>query len=255
MRAAWTYSMCRRFSTALKLYARALDITPNDQGVMAAKASIYQAQGNLQEAARLLSEVNAQTSSGESFLIKIGQLRLERNYGEAIRLLQARLAQPRFDSEGDNKVVLALMQRLGGDTTGAKATAEQARNALEQRYKDQKDDAFLAAGLSQALSRTYAVLDEKDSALKAGEQAILLLPRDKDRVSGPAMEENLAFIQAIFGEHSHPISILTQLLQMPYNSWVYGPATITPALLRLDPMWDPLRADPAFQKLCEEKQP
>jgi tetratricopeptide (TPR) repeat protein len=222
---------------------------------MATKASIYQAQGNLQEAGRLLSGVNAQTPSGESFLIKIGQLRLERNYGEAIRLLQARLAQRRFDSEGDNKVVLALMQRLAGDTVGAKVTAEQARNALEQRYRDKQNDAFLAAALSQALSRAYAVMGEKDPALKAAEHAIMLLPRDKDRVSGPAMEENLAFIQAIFGEHSYPISTLTQLLQMPYNSWVYGPATITPALLRLDPMWDPLHADPAFQKLCAEKQP
>jgi hypothetical protein len=35
---------------------------------------------------------------------------------------------------------------------------------------------------------------------------------------------------------------------------IYG-MPITPALLRLDPIWDPLRADPAFQKLCEEKQP
>ena len=38
----------------LKLYDRVLDITPNDPDVMASKASIYQAQGNLQEAARLL---------------------------------------------------------------------------------------------------------------------------------------------------------------------------------------------------------
>ena len=70
-----------------------------------------------------------------------------------------------------------------------------------------------------------------------------------------ALEENLAFIQAIFGEHNRPISTLAQLLQTPYNSWVYGPGTITPALLRLDPIWDPLRGDPAFQKLCQEKQP
>ena len=95
---------------------------------------------------------------------------------------------------------------------------------------------------------------ERDSSLKDAEHAIMLLPSAKDWVSGPALEENLAFIQAIFGESSRSISILTQLLQMPYNSWVYGPATITPALLRLDPLWDPLRFDPAFQKLCEEKQ-
>ena len=82
----------------------------------------------------------------------------------------------------------------------------------------------------------------------------MLLPRAKDRVSGPALEENLALIQTIFGENSRAISTLTQLLQTPYNSWIYGPAPITPALLRLDPIWDPLRGDPAFQKLCEEKQ-
>ena len=61
MNAAWTYAMLRQFPAALKLYDRALDITPNDPDVMAGKASIYQAQGNLQEAASLLSEINEQT--------------------------------------------------------------------------------------------------------------------------------------------------------------------------------------------------
>ena len=74
-------------------------------------------------------------------------------------------------------------------------------------------------------------------------------------VSDLACEENLALIQMMFGENSHAISILTRLLQTPYNSWLYGPMPVTPALLRLDPFWDPLRGDPAFQKLCEEKQP
>jgi serine/threonine-protein kinase len=83
----------------------------------------------------------------------------------------------------------------------------------------------------------------------------MILPRAKDAVKGSSSEEILAFVQAMFGENRHAISTLTQLLQTPYSSWLYGPAPITPALLRLDPIWDPLRADPAFQKLCEEKQP
>ena len=37
--------MLRQFPAALKLYDRALDITPNDPDVMALKASIYQAAG------------------------------------------------------------------------------------------------------------------------------------------------------------------------------------------------------------------
>jgi hypothetical protein len=82
----------------------------------------------------------------------------------------------------------------------------------------------------------------------------MLLPRAKDSKVGPMFEENLALIQTMLGENSRAISILTQLLQTPYGSGLYG-APVTPALLRLDPTWDPLRADPAFQKLWEEKQP
>jgi hypothetical protein len=96
-------------------------------------------------------------------------------------------------------------------------------------------------------------MEEKNSALKLAERAIMLQPRAKDAMAGPSFEENLALIQTMFGENSRAISTLTQLLQTPYNSWLY--AKITPALLRLDPIWDPLRADPIFQKICEEKQP
>ena len=82
----------------------------------------------------------------------------------------------------------------------------------------------------------------------------MLLPRAIDAVDGPAVEQDLAMIQTIFGENSRAISTLSELLQTPYNSWVYSPVPITPALLKFDPIWDPLRGDPAFQKLFEEKQ-
>jgi tetratricopeptide (TPR) repeat protein len=251
---AWTYAMLRQFPAAVKLYVRALDITPNNPGVMAAKVNIYQAQGNLQEAARFLSEINQQTPSEYALDTKITQLRLERNYGEAVRLLEARLAKSDFASQfdkGRDQVRLAFAQRLAGNTAGTKVTAEQARTTLEQLYRDQADNAPRAAALSLA----YAALGEKDSALKEAQRALTLLPSAKDRVSGPALEENLALIQTIFGENSRAISTLMELLQTPYLSSLYGPAPITPALLRLDPLWDPLRADPAFQKLCDEKQP
>ena len=92
-------------------------------------------------------------------------------------------------------------------------------------------------------------MGQKQFALKAAEESIVLLPSAKDRVSGPSLEQNLALIQAIFGENSRAISTLTELLQTAYGSWLYDPVPITPALLRLDPFWDPLRTDPAFQEL------
>jgi TolB-like protein/Tfp pilus assembly protein PilF len=252
--AAMAFTMLRQFPIALRLYGRALDIDPNDPDLMAFKADPYQAQGNSEEAAKLLSEINAQTPSTTAFTIKIVQLRLERNYGEAVRLLQTRLAQYHFNSEidkGINQVYLAIVQRLDGDSAGAKITARQARDALKPLCKNQPDNALFAAVLSVA----NAALGEKDSALKEAERAIMLLPSVKDRVQGPSFEENIALIQTTVGENNRAISTLTRLLQTPYHGWVYRRTPVTAALLRLDPLWDPLRSDPAFQKLCEEKQP
>jgi TolB-like protein/Tfp pilus assembly protein PilF len=248
---AFTYAALRQFPTAVKLYDRALDILPNELYLMASKASIYQAEGNLQEAAKSLVQVNAQTNSDAAVRIKLTQLRLERNPTEATQFVQARQARLQFTSgidRGIKHVGLALVQRVAGDTARAKAAAEQARNTLEPLTKDQPDNAFVAAALAVA----YAMLGEKDSALNEAQRAITLVPSSKDRLSGPAFEENLALVEMIIGENSPAIATLTRLLQMPYGGWLYSPTPITPALLRLDPIWDPLRADPAFQKLCQE---
>jgi serine/threonine protein kinase/Flp pilus assembly protein TadD len=253
MDVALTYAQLRQFPTALKLYDRVLDITPNNPDVMASKALIYHAQGNLQEAARLLSELNWQTRNGTTFQVKIKQLTLERNYAEAIRLLQTRLAQFNYpdseDNETDNQLTLAMTQRLAGDAVGARVSAQQARTTYEQIYKKEPNDAYLA----MALSQVYAVMGEKDSALKVAEHA-LMLDRAKSPLRARMTQEHLAMIQTMVGENSSAISTLTELLQKPYWSYRYGPPAITPVVLRLDPFWDPLRGDPAFQKLCEEKQ-
>jgi tetratricopeptide (TPR) repeat protein len=220
---------------------------------MALKASIYQAQGNLQEAAKLLVRVNAQTNSDVAVRIKLTQFRLERNHTEAtqwVQGLQDRLREVSGIEKGSRQLGNAWVHRVAGDTAQAKAFAEQARKTLEPLRKEQPDNAFVAAALAVA----YAMLDEKESALNEAQRALTLLST-KDRLAGPAFEENLALVEMIVGENSRAIAILTRLLQTPYGGWLYSPAPITPALLRLDPIWDPLRADPVFQKLCEKNQP
>jgi tetratricopeptide (TPR) repeat protein len=244
VRAAATYAGLRQFPVAIKLYDRALDVIPNDPELMALKATMYRAEGNLQESAKLLIDVNERTTwitspMASAFETKLTQLRLERNHAEAIRLLQARRAQVPSAFEEDKSVYLlhlAFAQRFVGDTAGAKVTAEQARNTLEPLCKKQPHD----LGLEAQLAMADAVLGERDSALREAERG---------------GEEFQAVIQTIFGENNRAISTLTRLLKTPHNAVFYGsPVPITPALLRLDPFWDPLRGDPAFQKLCEEKQ-
>jgi len=251
--AAATYAKIRQFPAAIKLYDRALDVTPNDPELMALKAAMYQAEGNLQEAAKLLIDVNERTISQMAFKTKLTQLRLERNHAEAIRLLQARRAQVPSAFEVQKSIYLlhlAFAQRFVGDTAGTKVTAEQARNTSAPLGKEEWDN----PGLEAQLALADALLGEKDLALREVERAIMTL----DPITKTEMRLGygvyLALIQTVFGENSRAISTLTRLLKAPFG-YIDSPIPLTPALLRLDPAWDPLRADPAFQKLCQEKQP
>src|SRR5436190_6959583 len=237
---AFTYAALRQFPKSEKLYDRALDILPNELSLMALKASIYQAEGNLQEAAKLLVQVNAQTNSEVAVRIKLTQLRFERN-PEAIQWVQTRQTRLPFTSgieKGSKQVGLALAYHVAGDTAHARDDAEQARSTLESLKNDQPENAFVAAALAIA----YAALDEKDSALNEAQRAITLLPSNKNRLSGPAFEENLALVEMIIGENSRAIATLTRLLQTQYGGWLYSPTPITSALLSLDPLWYHLRS-------------
>jgi TolB-like protein/Tfp pilus assembly protein PilF len=236
---AITFMVLRQFPAALKTFDRALDIVPNDPDLIEFKAQIYQAEGDLEQAGKLL----AQISSPAAFGTKIYQLFLERRYDEAIRLLQVKPAESR---SAYSQITLAFAQQLAGDTTAAKVAAQQAREKLGPLC--QKDPAN--PQLAEMLSQAYALLGQKADALKEAERARTLLPSAKDAMEGPYYEENLARIQARIGDRDSAIAALQHLLTVPHG---YVPTT--PALLRLDPEWDPLRGDPRFEKLCSQKQP
>src|SRR5207253_9403321 len=91
--AAETYAMLRQFPAALKTYDRVLDIVPNDPDAVASEAKIYQTEGNLEQAGKLLAGVNAQTHSFNVVGAKINQLYLERHCDEAIRWIHIRLTE------------------------------------------------------------------------------------------------------------------------------------------------------------------
>jgi serine/threonine-protein kinase len=90
--------------------------------------------------------------------------------------------------------------------------------------------------------------------LALSERAIAANPVEKDALTGPIPLEILARVAARIGEPDRAIAALQKLLSVPYAGMA-GNIPLTPALLRLDPMFDPLRNDPRFQKLVEDGAP
>ena len=95
-------------------------------------------------------------------------------------------------------------------------------------------------------------LGDKAAALALSERGIAAVPIKKDVVTGGAPIETLARVAAQTGEPDRAIAALEQVLSIPGTGALDRYMPLTPALLRLDPMFDPLRRDPRFQKLCEQ---
>ena len=138
---------------------------------------------------------------------------------------------------------LGIAHKALGDDAAAGVAFLKAKSIFEEQLKQQPDDADLRGEFAKLL----AWLGEKDAAIAEAQRAIDLRPESKDAFEGPQVTEQVAQVYTILGDKARAIELLDGLLSRP--------SELTSQTLKVDPVWDPLRADPAFQKLCEEKQP
>ena len=244
----------RHFSEALRKLDQVLDITPDDPYALGLKAGIAQMQGDLPRAAELLAPLHPNPDQTQVLEIQIYQAILERRPAPIIAQLKEVLAKPDPALgylNGELRFCLGWAQDIAGDHAVARETWQQARNELEAFLKDQPQNYSLMGDLAL----TNMALGDKAAALALAERAVAENPIEKDAGIGPRPIEMLARVAAQTGETDRAIVTLQKLLSIPGGARFRIPLGLTPALLRLDPMFDPLRNDPRFQKLVDDKTP
>jgi tetratricopeptide (TPR) repeat protein len=246
---AQLYIELRRFPEALRKFDQVLDIMPGDVDTLAAKAAIAQAEGDLPRASALLALIHPPADDPQALETQVYQAILERRPGQVISRLKEILIKPDpalGSINGELRFYLGWAQDVAGDHTAAQESWSQARSELEPFLKEQPENFSLIGDLALVSMG----LGDKAAAFKLIDQAMAVISMEKDAVAGPIPIEILARVSARMGEPDRAIAALQKLLSIPYDGALAQNVPLTPALLRLDPMFDPLRNDPRFQVLA-----
>jgi serine/threonine protein kinase/Tfp pilus assembly protein PilF len=251
---ALSYIVLRRFPEALRKFDQVIDIAPDDVETIALKAAVAQAQGDLPRAAALLGPLRPNTDDPQALETHVYQAILERRPAPIILRLKEILAKPDPALgyiSGELRFWLGWAQEVAGDHAAAQESWRQALSELEPLLKEQPENYQLIGDLALI----NMGLGDKAAAFKLIEREMAAVPIERDALDGPAPIEILARVAARMGEPDRAIAALQKLLSIPYNGALAENVPLTPALLRLDPMFDPLRKDPRFQKLVASPAP
>jgi len=240
---AETFFMLRQYPAALKVCDQILDILPDNSTALAIKVQVYQAQGNLAAAAALLSGLSPHAGQ-KLFSVQTNQWAYERRYTEGIAGLQAAAARPDLATTEYDKIFiesnLAWFQQLAGEATAACSTWQHVRTGMEalRRNKGEEFGFLELASASIALGDTataFTIVERAAAIFSKDAMATAVVLVRRARVAVQAGERDLAIRQLAISAQD-PIGVS------------YGD-------LKLNPLWDPLRGDPRFEKIVASLAP
>ena len=234
----------RQYSAALKIDDQILDIVPGNPDAQSQKIYNSQAQGNLPAAAQLLSTLHSKADYS-LLAAQVDQWTYERRYADAVASLKEAL--PKSDAPWWFKLRygqrLARLQQLSGDSLGARATWQQLRTEAES-VRRAKGENFSALQLASA----YLALGEGETKAFAILEQVTAMPSfSKDVWARSFWTVGMAEFAVQAGKKD---LALEQLATSARNA-----VGVDYGDLKFNPVWDPLRGDPRFEKIVASLAP
>jgi TolB-like protein len=245
---AMSYQTQRDFDSANKAIERGLKTNPENLGLLETKAKLALAEkGDLTVSEQAFESVKSLPLDTEA-KIRVANARaevflLERKYQDGLNVeegLSDDLLSTIPVAICSKYYLIGFARRALHDEAGSRAAFLKAKDFAEEEVKKSPD----LPELRILRAKILAYLGEKDAALAEARRAADLLPESKDAFGGPDITAGVAEVSCIVGENGRAIELLGGLLGRPSN--------VTVPILKLSPVWDPLRNDPAFQALLEK---
>jgi TolB-like protein/Flp pilus assembly protein TadD len=238
-----TYMAKRRFADAIAVADHMFAVESSNTTAVWIKTSSLWALGKAEAADAVLANPGVHVH-----LLAHAALN-KRQYTEAADLfLQALNQKPLGDEKNELLLDLGLTQQRAGNVAASRAAYEQAAQQLTQELSAVSKDSGPEATIHSLLGVAYAGLGNALAAVSEGHKGMALQPTSDDPFEGPEREENIAQIYALLGNADEAIPILKRLLHLS------AVTEIVPELMRINPIWDPIRNDPRFVELVGGKK-
>jgi TolB-like protein/Flp pilus assembly protein TadD/class 3 adenylate cyclase len=243
------YSDIRQFANAVRAADRGCAADPNLMVVHGLRALLdLEWKGDTTAIEHWLSNpTSASDVNGTATLMRFRLKLFQRKYDEARQTIASspRETFREWKPLGafPKSFFLGQAHQFARNPSEARKAFEEAKRIVQHASTEQPDD----AAQHLLLGEICANLGQKDEALREGKRAVELLPESKDAVEGPLMTLGLARIYTILGDADAAIPLLEHSLS--------SPAGVHVPILKLDPVWDPLRGDARFEKLVASLKP
>ena len=240
-----TYVLMRRFPEAQRALARSLALAPESQQAHVQKFLMLTAMGDTAGARVALRESGSVLPDRIQRVMSAELALLTRDYPTAMSGFGFRL--PEFSSTFPHRSLsLARVAAASGDSALARAHADTllrlgGEELAARRSRGGVDPFERQATIEANMAVALALRGEREAAVRLAESAVRRVGLERDAIEGPGLLVYLAATYMHVGRRADAIATVERLLAMP--------STVTVPLLRMDPTFDSLRRDPAFQRL------